>query len=111
MLRWLDELASPGIFTTDTTLVIRSWNQWLERVTGLPAATVVGRPLFEVFPEHRRRADSIATTRPRSAGEVRVLAHRFHGSSRADPDGRRRRCRRARASRRSIVERRRSSAR
>ena len=34
MVRWFDELAAQGIFTTDTALVIRSWNRWLERTPG-----------------------------------------------------------------------------
>ena len=34
MLRWFNELSSQGIFTTDGGLLIRSWNRWLERVTG-----------------------------------------------------------------------------
>ena len=28
-VRWFQELADRGIFTTDTALVIRSWNAWL----------------------------------------------------------------------------------
>ena len=51
MVRWLDELASAGVFTTDTSLAITSWNQWFERATGWSAAAVVGRPLFDVFPD------------------------------------------------------------
>ena len=67
-----------GIFTTDADLVIRSWNRWLEEHTGLAAADVVGRPLFEVCPGARQRAASTRTIAPRSPAKPRVLAHRFH---------------------------------
>ena len=77
MLRWLDELSSQGVFTTDTDLRIRSWNKWLVRHTGVAAETVIGRPLFDVYPEletrglHRYYVGALA-------GEVGVLAHTLH---------------------------------
>ena len=78
MVRWLDELATVGIFTTDTDLIVRSWNQWLERVTGQQEESVVGKPLFEIFPElTKRNFDRNYASALR--GEVSVLAHRFHG--------------------------------
>jgi PAS domain S-box-containing protein len=78
MVRWLDELASAGVFTTDASLAITSWNQWFERATGRPAEVVVGRALFEVFPDISERGlDRYYTAALR--GEVGVLAHRFHG--------------------------------
>src|SRR5919112_5855029 len=55
VLRWLDTLAQQGIFTTDRDLVIRSWNRWLEEHTGHLATAVVGRPLFEAFPDLEER--------------------------------------------------------
>jgi PAS domain S-box-containing protein len=78
MVRWLNELATAGIFTTDTDLVVRSWNKWLERVTGRPEDSVVGKPLFDLFPEiAKRNFDRNYASALR--GEVSVLAHRFHG--------------------------------
>ena len=78
MVRWLNELATAGIYTTDAELVIRSWNHWLERVTGKREASVVGKPLFEVFPELcNRQFERYYEAALR--GEVSVLAHRFHG--------------------------------
>ena len=76
-LRWLDELAAQGIFTTDTALVIRSWNRWLEQQTGRSAASAIGRPLFEVYPDLVERGFE-AHYRAALAGEARVLAHSFH---------------------------------
>ena len=77
LLRWLDELATTGIFATDTNLVICSWNGWLSRTTGLAADDVVGRPLFEIQPA---LVDSGFERYYRSAllGHSSVLAQRFH---------------------------------
>jgi PAS domain S-box-containing protein len=78
MVRWLNELATVGIYTTDEDLVVRSWNQWLERVTGRLEHTVVGQRLFDVFPELKdRQLERYYDAALR--GEVSVLAHRFHG--------------------------------
>lgn len=37
-----------GILTTDSQLVVQSWDDWLAHVTSIPAAQVKGRPLAEV---------------------------------------------------------------
>jgi len=75
--RWFDELAHQGIFTTDVDLVVCSWNRWLEGTTGETAAAVVGRPLFEVFPELVARGFE-PYYRAALAGEIKILAHGFH---------------------------------
>lgn len=49
--RWIAEFAEQGIFTTDHQLVVTSWNHWLEQHAGRASADVVGRPLFDVFPD------------------------------------------------------------
>lgn len=77
VLQWLDTLAPLGIFTTDRDLVIRTWNRWLEVNTGHTAAEVIGRLVFEAFPELERRGfreyyDAAL------AGQVTVLAHGLH---------------------------------
>lgn len=77
MLRWLDELSNQGIFTTDYDLVICSWNRWLQRHTGRAAADVIGRPLFEVYPELLLRGVE-GFYNAALAGEVSVLAHSLH---------------------------------
>jgi PAS domain S-box-containing protein len=77
MLAWVQAIAPYGIFTTDTELKIRTWNQWLVTHSGLRPDEVIGRPLIEVFPnvserkldEHFRRA---------LAGEVSVLSTALH---------------------------------
>jgi PAS domain S-box-containing protein len=78
MLRWLDELSNQGIYATDTDLVIRSWNHWLERHTGRAAQGMIGRRLFAAWPDlPTRRLDRYYEAA--LAGEVSLLAHRFHG--------------------------------
>jgi PAS domain S-box-containing protein len=77
MMRWFQELSVQGIFTTDTSLQIRSWNRRLEELTGLPAESVIDRPLFEVVPDMQARGLD-AHFRAALAGEPRVLAQRFH---------------------------------
>ena len=77
MLRWLDELSNQGIFTTDTDLVIRSWNHWLQRNTGRTADEAVGRNLFELYPELAARGMR-RYYQAALEGEVSVLAHSLH---------------------------------
>src|SRR5207253_2353141 len=71
------ELSAQGIFTTDTDLVLRSWNRRLEELSGLAAEDAVGRPLFDVLPDLVERGLD-AHFRAALAGEPRVLSHRFH---------------------------------
>ena len=78
VLRWFNDLAGYGIFTTDAELRIRSWNSWLEVHTGRPAADVIGRPLLDVLPELETRgftpyyADTMR-------GQVHVISQALHG--------------------------------
>jgi signal transduction histidine kinase/ActR/RegA family two-component response regulator len=77
MLRWFEELSDRGIFTTDPSLVVRTWNPWLEAQTGFPASVAIGTPLMELYPSIKDRgldryyANALA-------GEVLVLSERFH---------------------------------
>jgi PAS domain S-box-containing protein len=77
MLRWFDDLALQGILTTDTALVIRTWNRHLEEHSGIAASEAIGRPLVDVVPEIGVRGLD-AHFRAAVAGEPRVLSHRFH---------------------------------
>ena len=77
MLRWLDELSNGGIFTTDESLIIRTWNRWMEHHSGIPASLAIGRPLLEMYPDLKTRGFDhyySATL----AGEVSVLSHSLH---------------------------------
>jgi PAS domain S-box-containing protein len=77
ILRWLDEFSSQGILTTCPDLIIRGWNRWLELNTGHKASEVIGRHLFELYPELKERhLDRYYEEALR--GESRVLSHRLH---------------------------------
>jgi PAS domain S-box-containing protein len=76
--RWLDEYVEAGVVITDAALVIRSWNQWLQRHTSITAAEAVGRSLFEVLPElSERNIDQYY--RDALEGQVRVVSRSLHG--------------------------------
>jgi PAS domain S-box-containing protein len=75
--RWFEELSDRGIFTTDSALVVTSWNRWLEAQTGVLAAAAVGRSLFELFPSLVERGhDRFYGSALR--GEVQFLSERLH---------------------------------
>ena len=59
-------------------LVIASWNQWLERHTGRPAADVVGRPLLEVYPDLAERGLD-EHYREALAGRSYLVSRLLHG--------------------------------
>jgi PAS domain S-box-containing protein len=78
VLRWMNDLAAQGIIVTDEQLNVVSWNQWLEERTDKSAATVIGRNLFELFPELiARRLDR--HYKWALEGQVRVLSQALHG--------------------------------
>jgi signal transduction histidine kinase len=78
ILHWMQELAPHGIFTTDNELRIQTWNEWLETHSGRWAREVVGKPLFEVFPELVTRQLENPFRRA-VEGQVSVLSTAFHG--------------------------------
>ena len=77
IIEWLRAHSSQGIVVTDTELVIRGWNGWLEEHTDRKGEDVLGKHLFEVFPELVSRGlDHLY--RAALAGQAAVLAQRFH---------------------------------
>ncbi len=77
VLLGLNQLTNWGILTTDATLIVTGWNQWLEINGERPAAEIVGRPLLEAFPELvARRLDQVY--RQALDGQVIVLSQRLH---------------------------------
>lgn len=77
LLRWFEELSDRGIFTTDRTLTVRTWNPWLEAQTGVPSGTAVGTPIFDLYPSLVHRGLD-HYYRNALAGEVHVLSERLH---------------------------------
>jgi signal transduction histidine kinase/ActR/RegA family two-component response regulator len=77
-LRWLNDLLSQGVMLTDADLTIRGWNLWLESHSGYKAAEMIGRNLFDVYPDLvTRRLDEYY--KDALARQVRVVAQRLHG--------------------------------
>ena len=76
-LEWLENYAPQGILITDESLVIRGWNRWLETNTGMTAGRVIGRSIFEVFPELVERNFAKFYTQV-LRGESVLLSQRFH---------------------------------
>src|SRR5262245_10376216 len=77
IVRWLNDQAEQGIFLTDTAFRIRSWNRWMEERSGLTAAQVVSRELFDTFPELRERhLDDFY--RGALQGQTQIVSNRLH---------------------------------
>src|SRR3954471_4535219 len=73
----LDQVGDWGLLATDADLVVTRWSRWLEQRSGLAAADVVGRPLFDVFPDLvARRLDRYY--RQVLTGQTVLLSQRFH---------------------------------
>jgi PAS domain S-box-containing protein len=72
------ESAQEGLIVYGTDLKVGVWNPYMERLTGLPAAEVLGRHPLEVFP-FLREAGVIAGIKRALAGEVgRIERFQFH---------------------------------
>ncbi len=77
LANWMQEIAPYGVFTTDTELRIRSWNQWLATYSRKKPSEVIGRTLAEVFPELEKR-NLLRRYQHALAGEVNVLSAALH---------------------------------
>ncbi|HKS43216.1 MAG TPA: ATP-binding protein [Blastocatellia bacterium] len=76
-LRWMNNLTAQGIFMTDAELTIRGWNHWLEARTGRSASEMIGRNLFDAYPDLVERGLD-KHYKDALAGQVMVLSHRLH---------------------------------
>ena len=73
----LDHLGDWGVLATDSHLAVTGWNHWLVQHTGWAPATVLGRTLFDLFPDlTARRVDRYY--RQALAGHPVVLSQRLH---------------------------------
>jgi HEAT repeat protein len=67
-----------GVLTTDVSLIVRVWDDWLAAATGRAVEDVRGRPLTDVVPDLAARDllrwfEDVVTT-----GAIHVLAPAFH---------------------------------
>ena len=76
-LRWMNDLAAQGIFMTDAELTIRAWNHWLETLSGRTAAEMIGRNLFDAYPDLIERGLD-KYYKDVLDGQVRLLSQRLH---------------------------------
>lgn len=76
-LEGLHSLTNAGIFSTDAHLRITSWNYWLQTNSGRTSQQVLGRRLFDVFPEIADRGLS-AFYAQALRGQVVVLSQALH---------------------------------
>ena len=67
-----------GILTTDTDLVVTTWDAALERMTGITADRARGQRLDEIVPDLRKRALIDLIREPLVSGSAQVLAPALH---------------------------------
>jgi HEAT repeat protein len=67
-----------GIVTLDRALVVRSWDEWLVRATGLAEQTMLGQSLLATFPDIEERGLADRIRHVIDTGVVEVLAPAFH---------------------------------
>lgn len=67
-----------GILTVDTDLRVRSWDGWLERVTGIPASAAIGRSLTELVPDLENRGLLARLEQVLTEGAPVILSPAFH---------------------------------
>lgn len=67
-----------GIFTTDAQLRVRTWDDWLARVTGISADDARGKPLIALIPDLEARGLLTRFHQVLAEGSVQVLATAFH---------------------------------
>jgi PAS domain S-box-containing protein len=77
MLRWFEDHAGQGLFTTDRDLKLTTWNRWLVTATGMTGEQVLGQPLFEIAPTLVERGFDVYY-REALTGLAKVLSHTLH---------------------------------
>ncbi len=77
ILSWVQQFAPYGVLTLDASLRVQSWNQWLASHSALTSNEVVGRQLFEIFPDLEVRKLTQHFERA-LAGESSVLSTALH---------------------------------
>jgi PAS domain S-box-containing protein len=79
-LNQVTEFLDQGVIVLDHSLKIVFWNRWMSGASGHAAADVMGRPLFDVFPDIAGSPRGRALERA-LAGEVIVFSQRFPAAS------------------------------
>ena len=74
---WMVDDAEQGVFGTDLDFRIVVWNRWMEIHSGRTADDVLGRSLFELYPDIRERGID-QYYEAAVAGRVTVLSNLLH---------------------------------
>jgi PAS domain S-box-containing protein len=77
MLRWFENHATHGLFTTDRELRVRTWNAWLSNATGLQPEAVLGELLTDIMPSLVERGLD-TSYHDALTGQSKVLSHTLH---------------------------------
>jgi signal transduction histidine kinase len=65
-----------GILSVDASLVVTTWNRWLETASGLTASSVVGQPLTELA--HRLKPAARGAFQRAVRGATVIMSHGLH---------------------------------
>ncbi len=68
-----------GVFTTDTDLVVRTWDGFLQAITGIGAEQALNRTINAVLPELEQRGVLPILRHVAASGTVELLAPALHG--------------------------------
>ncbi|HUK33967.1 MAG TPA: histidine kinase dimerization/phospho-acceptor domain-containing protein, partial [Vicinamibacterales bacterium] len=79
LARWFSELTHEGLFATDADLRVVVWNRWMEIHTRRMAAEVIGRPLFQLYPDLVSRGIDARYHDALRDGRVSTLSYSLHG--------------------------------
>ena len=77
LLSWIQQFAPYGIITLDQAFRIKTWNRWMENNSSRHSQEVLGKDLFELFPDLRERRLAPYFERALS-GEACVLSTALH---------------------------------
>src|SRR5262245_21484698 len=77
LAHWLSHETLRGVFVTDAHFRLVVWNQWMEIHSGRLSTDVIGRSLFELYPEAATRGIR-EYYESAVEGSVTVLSHAFH---------------------------------
>jgi HEAT repeat protein len=69
---------SVGVFTTDRSLVVQSWDPWIADATGIPESAAYGQSIAHLFPELAERGHLARLRRVADGIGVEVLAPALH---------------------------------
>jgi len=77
LAHWLSHESQRGVFVTDAQFRLVVWNQWMEIHSGRLSSEVIGRVLFDLYPEAATRGIR-EHYEGAVEGSVTILSHAFH---------------------------------